>query len=269
MKRAAIFLIAICLATSAIPASAGIVTQLPAGTVRYNLVEREINVGQEKSITYTLDLVTGKNGGVTALIESAVDKDGKPLEITADCRARMNAPAGGLATIRLWPAAKDLGPTFVDLCAPADLFHAMTDMSNIILIRTAPQFGGGNLAKAGDKHTFDGFKAQWVRGGEEGAVATPGGIIALTAFDETKAVLQWQPAPMTVNLTVSAPNGVMRIAATEDFDFELTIEVPSGMLIEARTLHDDLNGTILLPNVPADHAPKLFSQREVMLRRMP
>ena len=268
MKRVA-FLITIGLAASAIPAAAGIVTQLPAGTVRYNLVEREINGGQEKSITYTLDLVTGQDGSVTALIESAVDKDGKPLEITADCRTRMNAPAGGLATIRLWPPAKDLGPTFLDLCAPADLFHAMTDMSNIILVRTAPQFGGGKLAKAGDKHTFDGFKAQWVRGGEEGAVATAGGVIALTAFDETKAVVQWEPAPMAVNLTVSAPNSTVKIVATEDFAFELTIEAPSGVLIEARTLHDDLNGTILLPNVPADHAPKLVSRREVMLRRLP
>ena len=268
MKRAA-YLLTICLAAFAIPGSAGIVTQLPAGTVRYNLVEREINGGQEKSVTYTLDLVTGRDGGVTALIENAVDKDGKPLEITADCRTRMNAPPGGLATIKLWPAAKDLGPTFLDLCAPADLFHAMTDMSNIILIRTAPPFGGSRLAKAGDKRTFDGFKAQWVRGGEEGAVATPGGIIALTAFDETKAVVQWQPAPMTVNLTITAPNGTMKIAATEDFAFELTIEAPSGVLIEARTLHDYLNGTILLPNVPADRAPKLVSRREVMLRKQP
>lgn len=268
MKRIAVFM-TICLAASAIPASAGIVTQLPAGTVRYNLIEREINGGQEKSITYTLDLVTAKDGGVMALIENAVDKDGKPLDITADCRTRMSAPAGGLATIRLWPPAKDLGPTFLDLCAPADLFHAMTDLSNIILIRTAPPFGGGKLARVGDKYSFDGFQAQWVRGGEEGAVATPGGTIALTAFDETKAVVQWQPAPMTVNLTISAPNGTMRIAATEDFAFELTIEVPSGVLIKARTLHDDLSGTILLPNVPADHAPKLVSRREVMLLRLP
>jgi hypothetical protein len=145
----------------------------------------------------------------------------------------------------------------------------MTDLSNIVLIRTAPPFGGGNLVKAGDKSAFDGFKAQWVRGGEEGAVATPGGTIALTALDETKAVVQWQPAPMAVNLTMSAPNGTMKIVATEDYAFELTIEAPSGVLIEARTLHDDLNGTILLPNVPADHAPKLVSRREVMLRRLP
>jgi len=61
----------------------------------------------------------------------------------------------------------------------------------------------------------------------------------------------------------------MKIVATEDFAFELTIEAPSGVLIEARTLHDELNGTILLPNVPADHAPKLVSRREVMLRRLP
>jgi hypothetical protein len=257
-----------CLAAIAIPASAGIVTQWPAGTVRYKLVEREINGGQEKTIIYTLDLVTGRDGGVTALIQSAADKDGKPLEIAADCRTRMNAPVGGLATIRLWPAAKDLGPTFLDLCAPADLFHAMTDMSNIVVIRTAPQFGGGGLAKSGDKHSFDGFKAQWMRGGEEGAVATPGGIIALTALDETKAVVQWQPAPMAVNLTISNPNGTMKISATEDFAFELSIEEPSGVLIEARTLHDDLNGTILLPNVPADHAPKLVSHREVLLHRL-
>jgi len=59
MKRVA-FLMTICLAASAIPAAAGIVTQSPAGTVRYNLVEREINGGQEKSITYTLDLVTAR-----------------------------------------------------------------------------------------------------------------------------------------------------------------------------------------------------------------
>jgi len=206
---------------------------------------------------------------VTALIESAVDKDGKPLEITTDCRTRMNAPTGGLATIKLWPPAKDLGPTFLDLCAPADLFHAMTDLSNIVLIRTAPPFGGGKLAKAGDKHSFDGFKAQWVRGGEEGARGTPGGTIALTALEETKAVVQWQPAPMTVNLTMSAPNGTMRIVATEDYAFELTIEAPSGVLIAARTLHDDLNGTILLPNMPAEQAPKLVSHREVILRRHP
>ena len=53
MKRAA-FLMTICLAAFAIPAAAGIVTQLPAGTVRYSLVEREINGGQEKTITYTV-----------------------------------------------------------------------------------------------------------------------------------------------------------------------------------------------------------------------
>ena len=268
MKRVN-FLTIFCLAGLALPAAAGVVTQSPAGTIRYSLVEREINGGQEKSITYTLDVVTAKDAGVTALIQSAVDKNGKAMEITADCRAKMNAPAGGIATIKLWPATKDLGSAFLDLCAPADLFHAMTDLSNIILIRSAPQFGGGTLAKAGDKHSFDGFKAQWKRGDEEGAVATQGGTIALTVMDATKAVVQWQPAPMTVNLTISSPNGAMKIAATEDFAFELVIEAPSGVLLQARTLHDDLNGTIFLPNIPADHAPKLVSHREVMLRRLP
>jgi len=198
---------------------------------------------------YRMDfrLETDADGAIDAVIETtgAVQANGSfaASEIAEDCRARLHAPAGGLARVRLWPLAeadKDLGPSFLDACAPAALFFPLTDILNVVLVLRAPRFGASRLKRVGQVANYPAFTARFERLGQNFMEASNGGLLRWVSRKDQAAVLEWAPNPADLTIIRSGAQGVT-LTGKEHWAFRVKVRSPGLGLISAKTTVDDLD----------------------------
>ena len=243
------------------------------GIWRYRYETHQVIPGQlDQGWRTDFDIVVGRGGAVDAIVlKSAERRDKTWTETTADdaCLARLHAPKGALAKVRIWPlsqsAAHDLGPNFLDSCAPAGVFFPLTDILNVMVAQRSPTFGLTTLKKAGDTSHFAGFTAAFDRNGETLAETTHGGVMTLISLTPVQAVVDWAPAPAELHLKEHSPAGPVILDGTETWDFRLVIDPRTGVLVRADTQHDVLDMTVTMDGLPPGQHPQVKITREVSI----
>ncbi len=251
--------------------------RVPAPGVRhYQYTVVQTADGKVQSAYRTaFDLRAGRSGAVLAVITKAEEGDGaawKTVSAEAACRRAMNAPAGGLATVKLWPitpeAARSLGPSFLDACAPGGVFFPLTDILNTVVITASDGFNVGALKAAGDSAAFPGFSASFERDGQAMKETADGGQVRLVSLDRGRAVIDWAPNAAVIDLDQTSPDGQpLHLHGTEHWAFRLELEARTGVLLRAETLYDDLELRPRLVGMPEDQTPLLKITRMVKFER--
>jgi hypothetical protein len=221
----------------------------------YEVIET-INGKVQAGYRMKFDLETSAAGATDAIVRSAEQLQGgawQAVTATDACKSAMRAPAGGLARVRLWPAAegvsKGLGSGFLDTCAPAGVFFPLTDILNVAVIPASPTFSVGKLRRAGDHAHYDGFDAEYQRNGESLKETTHGGEVSLVSLG-SQAVIDWAPATAELDLVENAGGQPVHLKGTEHFAFRVTLDTRTGALIEAHTTYDDLDLVARMANMP-------------------
>lgn len=203
------------------------------------------------------DLVSDGKGGLVAVVRGAWHKEGAPewsdVEIDQACRTKLHAQGDELARITLTPiapeAATNLGPAFMDECAPADIFFPITDVLNIALVQVAPQFSIAKLAKPGDSARFAGYAVSLDRLDTVAKLESTGGTTSFVSLVPGRATIDWASDPLKINLVHRrAYNGAdVTLTGTELFVFRLEIDPANGVLLGATAVTDKLDVTLSLP----------------------
>lgn len=268
---------ALMAALSAAPAAAqDWRTGAAPGTRAYRYTSTERAPGRpDQSYRVDFDLVSGPDHGVTAVVRRAAESEGGEVwtEVTVDaaCATAMHAGPGEMARVALWPmtdaAAHDLGETFLAGCAPRAIFFPMTDILNVTLVQSAPQFELANVRAPDDRRRTPVYAARLDRLGVDISMSAEGGETRLVSLDARTAVVDWTSDPMTLNLIErGAYNGQdLPLEGVEHYAFRLEFDVATGALRRARTTVDRLDMVVILPGLPVEQRPKVVITREVAI----
>lgn len=245
-----------------------------AGRASYSYLASERAAGQpETGYRMEFDLETGPDGSVWAVVHRAEQRAAgawtRP-KVEPGCAAALGGKPGELARVRLAPlsraAAATLGDDFMHRCAPAALFFPMTDILNLVLIQTAPEFGIARLKRVGDRVRFGRFETRFDRLDLALALSAPGGVTALDAVDGRHVTVDWTPEPMELAMTRRVERSRIALKGVESLAFRLRIDGRTGQLLRASTLHDRLDLRIRIPGSQA--SPRVSVERQVTVERV-
>lgn len=258
-------------------ASAPFMTPPAPGIGRYVYASTETQAGKsEGRYRMVFDLETSQDRVITALVRSAEEmSDGawRPAVIDDSCRTMLKAGQGEIARVALFPLTPEaaaLGSAFMADCAPAALFFPMTDILNVALIFSSPEFGAAGLARPGDSKRFDEFATRFDRLDTAMDARSPGGEIALSALEQSRAMLTWSPDPMELTIVKrgvrgAGPGGEVKLRGEERFAFQVEVDRRTGALIRAATISDVLSMTVEIAGLPPDRAPRVEITRAVTI----
>jgi hypothetical protein len=179
----------------------------------------------------------------------------------------MQAPAGTLAKVRLWPppAGDDpLGSAFLNTCAPGEIFFPLTDIMNVAIIPLAPQFGVRDLRRVGKTADWPGFAARFERYGRRLEERAPGGKSVLVSRTPGAEVVDWLPEPATLKVDEggAAPR---HFEGVERWAFRVTFDPGTGMLRSATATSDDIDMAVQIPGASPAAAPHVSITRRVSI----
>lgn len=220
------------------------------GLHRYTYQVAEIVNGKLQHAYRTgFDLETTAAGATDVIVRTAEESaDGKAwttVPVSDACKAAMRAPPDGIARARLWPldeaAAKRLGSSFLDECAPGGVFFPLTDILNVVIIPLSPRFRVSALRHKGDTAHYEGFTSTFNRAGEDFSETSHGGDVSLPSLADGKAVIDWNSADADLVIDETSNAQPIRLSGTEHWAFRLTLDARTGALIEAHTPYDSLD----------------------------
>jgi hypothetical protein len=227
---------------------------------RYTVVQT-INHSEQRGYRVDFDLASAADGSVDAiLLSSEALAGGHWTQTIVDpaCRSAMHGNADSLARARLWPlapaAAAHMGNDFLDTCAPGGVFFPLTDILNAVVIPISPSFGTGALRRQGQSVHYAGFTAAFDRAGEGLHEVADGGEVRLAALDRRQAVIDWLPQTAQLDLVERSGPSPVTLHGTEHWSFRIVLDRRTGVLLDAHTLYDDLDLTVVgargAPHVP-------------------
>jgi hypothetical protein len=229
-----------------------------AGTrpYRYETVTQVPNApGNAYRLDY--DLVSDGKGGLIAVVIGAWHRDSAPewsdAEIDDACRAKLHAQGKELARITLSPLAPGvadaLGASFMDECAPADIFFPITDLLKVVMVQVSPGFGAHTLAKPGDSSRFPGYASKFERLDTAVDIQSTGGTLTLTALVPGRATIDMTSDPVKLTLIHRrAYSGAdVTLTGTERLTFRIEIDPATGWLLKAGSTEDAMDVTMSLP----------------------
>lgn len=219
---------------------------------------------------YRTEFDLDHSGNATyAIVRKASVFDGtnwKPVQVDDKCRTAMHGDTTRLARVKLWPlspdAAKTMGASFLDLCAPPGIFFPLTDILNVAIIATSDRFHAAALRKVGDSRTFPAFDVSLDRSGIALHESMSGGETKLVSLDEDQAVLDWQPALADLELTEREHDPPVHLKGTEHFAFRVEVDRKTGSIERAVTIYDNLDMKVI--GAP-DTFPNVKISREVTI----
>jgi hypothetical protein len=242
-----------------------------SGTQTYHYEERETTAAGASGYSTDFRLRAERSGRVLVEVMKSATFDGKAFAavvVDPTCAAAMNARPGELAGLRLYPLDAErakLGEAFLANCAPPGVFYPLTDILNVVLIQASDRFRAGELKTVGQAVDFPGFSTTLNRAGLAMSESAPGGRIALTGLADGVATLEWRPAVAQLHMDRQAGGRQVALSGSERFAFRLSIDARSGWLRRAETLYDDLDLTVVAPNLAADKAPRVSIKRAVTI----
>jgi hypothetical protein len=224
---------------------------------RYTVVQT-INHGEQRGYRVDFDLASAADGSLDAiLLSSEALAGGHWTQTIVDpaCRTAMHGNAASLARVRLWPlaqgAAARLGNDFLDTCAPGGIFFPLTDILNAVVVPLSPTFGATALRRQGQSVHYAGFTAAFDRAGEGLHEVADGGEVRLAMLDRRQAVIDWLPQTATLDLVERSGPSPLTLHGTEHWSFRIVLDRGTGVLLDAHTLYDDLDLTMVgVPGAP-------------------
>jgi hypothetical protein len=243
-----IFILALAAAQSA---NAVFPAQPKSGTRHYLYQATEKN-GDHQTGGYRTEFDLETSGGaIYAIIRKSSVYDGawKPVEPDAKCRAAMHGDSTSLARVKLSPmdpeTAKNLGESFLPMCAPPGVFFPLTDILNVAIIPTSDRFHASELRTVGQSLNYPGFDAAFDRSGIGFKETSPGGAIKLSMLDKHSAVLDWQPATADLELIEKANQPPVHLKGTESFAFRVDVDRKTGFINRAAAMFDNLDMKVI------------------------
>jgi hypothetical protein len=243
-----IFILALAAAQSA---NAVFPAQPKSGT-RHYLYQATEKSGDHQTGGYRTEFDLETSGGATyAIIRKSSVYDGawKPVEPDAKCRAAMHGDSTSLARVKLSPmdpeTAKNLGESFLPMCAPPGVFFPLTDILNVAIIPTSDRFRASELRTVGQSLNYPGFDAAFDRSGIGFKETSPGGAIKLSMLDKHSAVLDWQPATADLELIEKANQPPVHLKGTESFAFRVDVDRKTGFINRAAAMFDNLDMKVI------------------------